>query len=184
VRICLDTKTDAEGNIVAASPQATSEALRAIREGARLGRVIVWGRLDAPIGNEHHTPLSTVPPEVWDVYQIDHPFTLRTPRSPVLLAPLSLHDPLPSRTLRTPRSPALLVWLSLYDPLPSRYRRKVLCNKRQAHTKSSFAQDTSQTQVRPCRSPANRESVPCFRPEMTNQVGVRSHHVLQQDSLG
>ena len=72
VRICLDTKTDAEGNIAAASPQATSEALRAIREGARLGRVIVWGRLDAPIGNEHHTPLSTIPPEVWDVYQIDH----------------------------------------------------------------------------------------------------------------
>jgi len=80
VRICLDTKTDAEGNIAAASPQATSEALRAIREGARLGRVIVWGRLDAPVGNEHHTPLSTIPPEVWDVYQIDHLRFLTDPK--------------------------------------------------------------------------------------------------------
>ena len=80
--------------------------------------------------------------------------TVRTPRSPVLLAPMSLHDPLPSRTLRIPQSPALLAPLS---PLLSRYRRKVLCNKRQAHTRSS-AQDTSQTQVRRCRSPAIRES--------------------------
>jgi hypothetical protein len=80
VRICLDTKTDAEGNSAPASPQATSEALRAIREGARLGRVIVWGRLDAPIGNEHHTLLSAIPPEVWDVYQIDHLRFLTDPK--------------------------------------------------------------------------------------------------------
>jgi hypothetical protein len=72
VRICLGTKTDSEGRIAGASPQATSEALREIREGARLGRFIVWGRLDAPAGNEHHTPLSAIAPEVWDVYQINH----------------------------------------------------------------------------------------------------------------
>ena len=43
--------SDSEGNIAAASPQASSEAVRAIREDARLGHVMVWGRLDAPIGN-------------------------------------------------------------------------------------------------------------------------------------
>jgi hypothetical protein len=71
-RICPDdVMLDSDGSVTLSSRhQPISDALRALRESARLTQLVVWGRKDPTAGHEEATPLSLIAPDYWDNYQI------------------------------------------------------------------------------------------------------------------
>jgi hypothetical protein len=48
------------------------ELVRELRQHARLGRLVIWGRKSASEGFEDHTPLSEMPVDFWETGSIDY----------------------------------------------------------------------------------------------------------------
>jgi hypothetical protein len=62
----LEKSMERDDNPPSGEYERAGEMLKELRQQARLGRLTVWGRLNATSGHEEHTPLSEIAADFWE----------------------------------------------------------------------------------------------------------------------